>query len=305
MNPEANMELEARQESELRQMDPHDGEERADESNRALTEQEKDALLQQVQQLQEKARLAEEKAEAAEGNARRLAKEIAEEAKVIRLAEANARRLERNASVLELLETHDGLPRMETNTSAKPFSTPKDMNSQKRVPEQGAAAEASKKIAKFTSTAVIKQRQIPANIMEMEENVVDFMDQIDVNLRNRNGRLIVSKLAVGMGENRTNKEATLDNFNKQSVFMHLRDLLKDVLQCLHLSSDAWVCKEFSIFSMRPDILVVRWKWKIILVIEVENPGKDGSVVVRNTIPAGKVYDSAMVLHQMGMDHPFV
>jgi hypothetical protein len=57
--------------------------------------------------------------------------------------------------------------------------------------------------------------------------------------------------------------------------------------------------------MRPDVLVVRWESKIILVIEVMNAGKDGTLAMEDSNAAGRAYDYAMGLYQIGNEHPFV
>ena len=130
MNPEAARELEDRQESELRPQ--KEGEERVvvgEESNCAHSEEDKDALI------------------------RRLTAELAAKDQEIARLNVKATRLNIKASVKGLLETHAGIPAMETNTSAKPSIGGGTLKQKrKQASQRGAAAEASKKIAKIAST---------------------------------------------------------------------------------------------------------------------------------------------------------
>ena len=222
--------------------------------------------------------------------------------------------LDAKVSVKKLLETFDGIPPMETNTSATPSLNRKPSaksTHERSQARRGAAVEASKKIAKIAMDDEAidnegdKQRHAPAVIQNLENKILNYMEQFSLNLKDGNDKLVKSMIAVSLGENSTNKEAELSNFNKASVSLHVTHLLQDVLQCLHLSSTVDVGQEISIFSMRPDVVVVRWQATIILVIEVKNPGEDGKLVIQDNRAAGQVYDYSMGLYQMGITHPFV
>ena len=110
-------------------------------------------------------------------------------------------------------------------------------------------------------------------------------------------------IGVGMGGNRTKKEAKLSNLNEASVSFHVTNLAFDALRCLYLSSSTTVSKEILMVSMRPDVLVVRGKYYP--GDRCQSPGKNGELVVRNEYAAGQAYDNSMGLRQMGIDHPFV
>jgi hypothetical protein len=78
--------------------------------------------------------------------------------------------------------------------------------------------------------------------------------------------------------------------------------LNDALQLLDLSEDFLVESEFSVFSFRPDIVVVsHGLFGIILVIEVKKPGVD---VLTSHEPAGQVYDYLLGNLLSGVSCPF-
>mmetsp|Transcript_15489 Transcript_15489/g.22443 ORF Transcript_15489/g.22443 Transcript_15489/m.22443 type:complete len:537 (-) Transcript_15489:350-1960(-) len=78
--------------------------------------------------------------------------------------------------------------------------------------------------------------------------------------------------------------------------------LNDALQLLDLSEDFLVESEFSVFSYRPDIVVVSHSlFGIILVIEVKKPAVD---VFTSHEPAGQVYDHLLGNLLSGVSCPF-
>ena len=312
MKPE-DMELEGRQESEIRQREGG-GEVGDDEPNRVSSEEDLAALVQRLLEEkakwdQEKDELKQEKDELKQENTELGAKVAKRDQENAELKQENAE-LDANVSVKKLLETFNGIPPMETNTSATPSlnSQPSAKSTGKRnQARRGAAVEASKMIPKTAvDDKVDKQRHAPAVIQNLENKILNYMEQCSLNLKDGNDELVKSMItSISLGKDSTNKEAELSNFNKASVSLHVTHLLQDVLQCLHLSSTVDVGQEISIFSMRPDVVVVRWQATIILVIEVKNPGEDGKLVVQDNRAAGQVYDYSMGLYQMGITHPFV
>lgn len=139
----------------------------------------------------------------------------------------------------------------------------------------------------------------------MNPKILPYLEQFQVRFRDYNHFCIKSSLATGMGL-AGNPNVVLPNCSRASPATHVINVLNDVRTCLGLSSNTQVHPELSIFALRPDIVVVRHKMQIVLVVEVKSPGFDGGEVVCQSSAAGQVYDYAMALKQMGMKHhPFV
>ena len=141
-----------------------------------------------------------------------------------------------------------------------------------------------------------------ATIVNHSKLILPMLGSLDFEslLKNENGQCHKSQVAVGMGSN-----SEMDNFNRASPSFHVKTLLNDVLRCLGVSGTTAVSQEMSIFSMRPDVVVVRRNSIIVLVVEVKNPGGRGHVVVQCENAAGQMYDYSMGLRQMGVDYPIV
>jgi hypothetical protein len=178
-------------------------------------------------------------------------------------------------SVKEMLENYKDFPEIMQNTAATP-SVSNNSNGHKQI------------------------LHVDAIIHPMKANFAKYFDQFEINLTHKNGDLVKSTITPRMKD-----RTKLPNFNEGSVAFHVVCTLHDVLSCLGLSSDTEVGQEMSIFALRPDIVVVRHLNQIIMVVEVKNPGRDGSHVVTNASAAGQVYNYAKGLQQMGIDHPFV
>jgi protein-tyrosine phosphatase len=330
MNPE-DRDLEDRQESEIRQKEGGRRGGRGvgdDESNRVPSEEDQAALVQRLleenarlkqeykEQLEEDARLEQEYKEQYKERALLLEENAKLKNKLARLSEEDARleqkykEMDENASVKRLLETHNGIPPMKTNTSAKSFmgagkkpSGGANNTLKCNQTERGAAVKGASENIDNEGGKV--QQHAPANIENMQERVLDYMEQFPLNLRDKEGNLVKSMIAPSMGGKSANKEATLSNFNEASTFLHVIHLLQDVFQCLGLPSSVDIAQEVSMFSMRRNLVVVRWKNIVILVIKVKNAGKDGKLFCEDGNAAGKAYDYSMGLCQMGIERPFV
>jgi hypothetical protein len=198
-------------------------------------------------------------------------------------------------SVKEMLENYKDFPEIMRNTAATPSVSSNNSNGSSF--KNDGDGEQTKKQAVPIKKPIL---HVDAIIHPMKANFAKYLDQFEINLTHKNGDLVKSTITPRM-EGRTK----LPNFNEGSIAFHVVCTLHDVLLCLGLSSDTEVGQEMSIFALRPDIVVVRHLNQIIMVVEVKNPGQDGSHVVTNASAAGQVYNYAKGLQQMGIDHPFV
>ena len=93
--------------------------------------------------------------------------------------------------------------------------------------------------------------------------------------------------------------------NETSPQTLLDDALVDIQRTLRLASpELEVVKEFSLFSLRPDLIVITRYGRIVLIVEVKNPSKL-SVVFANDSAAGQVLDYLKVMLQQGTKVPIV
>mmetsp|Transcript_10392 Transcript_10392/g.24940 ORF Transcript_10392/g.24940 Transcript_10392/m.24940 type:complete len:742 (-) Transcript_10392:123-2348(-) len=117
-----------------------------------------------------------------------------------------------------------------------------------------------------------------------------------------NGMPIISGLAAKVDNT---SHLGLEYVNESEVQGICLTMIEDALKCLGLSTSE-VCPrlEVSIYTMRPDILVVlRREGRIIFVIEVKNPElKDGDVF-KNENVAGQIVSYLMALHSLGDSTP--
>eukprot|EP00529_Nitzschia_sp_RCC80_P001725 CAMPEP_0113452774 /NCGR_PEP_ID=MMETSP0014_2-20120614/7017_1 /TAXON_ID=2857 /ORGANISM="Nitzschia sp." /LENGTH=879 /DNA_ID=CAMNT_0000344151 /DNA_START=499 /DNA_END=3138 /DNA_ORIENTATION=+ /assembly_acc=CAM_ASM_000159 len=91
--------------------------------------------------------------------------------------------------------------------------------------------------------------------------------------------------------------------NETTPQTYLDDALQDIQSCLRLASpDFRVVKEFSLFSLRPDLIVVTRHGRIALIVEVKNPSKP-SVIFSSEDAAGQVLDYLKVMLQQGTQVP--
>ena len=204
-------------------------------------------------------------------------------------------------SVEKLLNTFGGLPPLDNNTHPQPPQGSKAGNKKKEKSTlKGSETGQEPTAVLLNGSEGAKKKHLPADIRMMEQPVTHWMDKFKVNFIAKDRQMVKSMIATGM----TGTNTSLHNSNEASVATHVSNVLIDVLHCLHLSS-AKVVTEMSIFSMRPDIVVVRWNTAIVLVVEVKNPCDCSESVVLNKFAAGQCYDYAMGLRQMGIDRPFV
>jgi len=115
----------------------------------------------------------------------------------------------------------------------------------------------------------------------------------------------------------TRKMEGLPYCSENDIQFYLRALLMDAVSCLGI--DAEIFGEMSLFSMRPDLVVVKLKQtgSIILIVEVKNPPLDMSNTgssprqskneefASSPTLAGQVYDYLKAMVQSGHEMPFV
>ena len=221
---------------------------------------------------------------------------------------------EEKFSVKHVLEMFDGFPPMEVNRDTKPSAYDDTKSNhegdsadgeskqtkKRNTPENGGAA--ADKPAQKKRTSMHEN----ADAGTLEPNIAEALKEVVMNYMDEEDMLIKSTLAMQLGTNwRTIKDKKLSNFNKASPAAAVMAGILDILGCMGLRDDVEIGMEVSIFSLRPDVVVLRYRTQIILVVEVKSPGPDGSTVVRLKTALGQQYDYAMGMRRMGIDNPFV
>jgi len=98
--------------------------------------------------------------------------------------------------------------------------------------------------------------------------------------------------------------SNLSNFNESSLSHLILLVLKDVLSCLGLDR-AEIAQEMSFFSMRPDIVVLKYMNAIVLIIEVKNAGQNAQKVMESESAAGQCLDYTYALKRTNIETPIV
>ena len=66
-----------------------------------------------------------------------------------------------------------------------------------------------------------------------------------------------------------------------------------------------VIKEATLFSFRPDLVVVIYEGRLIFAVEIKNPGQTVQNVEASEIAGGQCLDYLKGMKQQGLDQPFV
>eukprot|EP00529_Nitzschia_sp_RCC80_P009560 CAMPEP_0113477992 /NCGR_PEP_ID=MMETSP0014_2-20120614/20502_1 /TAXON_ID=2857 /ORGANISM="Nitzschia sp." /LENGTH=794 /DNA_ID=CAMNT_0000371121 /DNA_START=11 /DNA_END=2393 /DNA_ORIENTATION=- /assembly_acc=CAM_ASM_000159 len=139
----------------------------------------------------------------------------------------------------------------------------------------------------------------PAKIktQEIDPALFDF----DINIFRPDRFRVKSALAMEMSrECRT----SLQHHNEVSPRDAFVMVIKDVVECSQIPGIS-VVKEATLFSLRPDLVVVVVNGYILFVCEIKNPSDKDHDVFTSETAAAQALDYAFVNQQNGMDWPFV
>ena len=138
----------------------------------------------------------------------------------------------------------------------------------------------------------------PAKIV-IDESFSRYMG-FELNVTDGNGVPIHSSLL----DNLSPTKMTLSHHNETSPQIYVRNAIMDVIRCYGVQAE--VVMEATLFSLRPDILVVFYQGRLLFLFEIKNPPQVKSVdVFESETFAGQGFDYCSVLKQSGVDHPFV
>ena len=207
-----------------------------------------------------------------------------------------------DASVEKLLKDHEGLPKLQQNTKAEPSI--QNRNGKRENDEND---EVGDKVGPKKTKGLPHE---PAKILELDPFDISLrLENLKVNFKERGKDDVVkqvkSVLGAWLGKLRDDKTAKLSNFNESSPSLHIVNALKDVLGCLGLGGEAEVAQEMSFFSMRPDIVVLKYMDAIVLIIEIKNEGRDAKKVMESEVAAGQCLDYTYALKRINIDTPIV
>ena len=120
------------------------------------------------------------------------------------------------------------------------------------------------------------------------------LDAFQVNTRTTDNKLLSSHLMTA---------GTFSYENEAAVQNYVRGLIVDVVRSMLCEPSLQVYSEMSIFSLRPDLIVVMHPTLgLVLVVEVKNPGE---VVFTSNHIAGQIYDYLKGKQRQGHATPFV
>lgn len=206
-------------------------------------------------------------------------------------------------SVRKILEIHDGdYPDMNRNDAVYPSLGNTPSGTGKRAAD--VRNEEPNKIQKLDDRHAKIDKLEPFNISQnFEKFEINFETELD------NGVIgdVKSSLYTGLFFKCWNQVGRkLMNINESTVCDNVILILNDVIKCLGLSLDeVCVAREFSFFSIRPDIVVLYYMNAIALCIEVKNPGTNPYLVMRSGYAAGQCLDYTFGLKNAGIDIPIV
>ena len=186
-------------------------------------------------------------------------------------------------TVQKLLEK-EKLPDMTPNSACLPSiiknETARKNTLQRRGGEQLAV--------KTHDVAKIRTRKIEPSLLEFAPN--DMREE---------KQLIKSSLLFNFNHYRKRK---FPHHNETSPQDYVSYLLRDVITCCGI--DAEVLKEATVFSLRPHLVVVKYQGRILIAVEIKNPGGNTSIFEAEET-AGQVYDYLKGLRKYGNDAPIV
>ena len=218
------------------------------------------------------------------------------------------------ASIESVWNTFHGFPPMKVNSDARP-SARETSRAQSNI-DEGAIADGDTGRGKKrqsrdgseTATGPQKKafsRHEAARAKNLQPSLSEHIKDMVVNYKDRDGSLLKSGFSSEIGRWNERHTRKLSNFNEASPALYMHIALKDLINCLGLSGILETGMEVSIFSLRPDIIAVRYSTQIILVLEIKNPGSERNDAVTIPVALGQQYDYAMGMRRMGIDIPFV
>jgi len=205
-----------------------------------------------------------------------------------------------DASVEQLLNVHQGLPKLRRNTKAE--SSIKNRNGKRENDDND---EVGDEVGPKKTKGLLHK---PATILNLDPFDI-CLEDLKVNFKEKGKDGVVkqvkSVLGACLGKLRDDKNAKLSNFNESSPSLHIVNALKDVRSCLGLGGEVEVAQEMSFFSMRPDIVVLKYMDAIVLIIEIKNEGRDAKTVMKSEVAAGQCLDYTYALKRTNIDIPIV
>jgi hypothetical protein len=142
----------------------------------------------------------------------------------------------------------------------------------------------------------------PAKISSftIEDSYLDFT----INCQDGEKKYIKSSLQQQLYDQSGPPSFTLRHFNEVSPQDYLKSAIVDVLKCAGVQGD--VIKEATLFSLRPDLVVVIYEGRVLFAVEVKNPerGDTPGLLFSAETAAGQVLAYLKGLKQQGIDQPF-
>jgi Family of unknown function (DUF5898) len=166
-------------------------------------------------------------------------------------------------------------------------SASQEVNQKKKKPKQENDNPKKPKPLKIHEPAMIRVEMLDPH---------EFFD-FKVNETDGEGRCIPSQLKVKS----LSHTGRLPHFNETSPQDYLSSAIEDVVMCCGLSHSMKVIKEATLFSLRPDLVVVRHEGFLLFAVEVKNPG---SSVFQSETASGQTLNYLKGLKQHGLEHPF-
>jgi hypothetical protein len=213
----------------------------------------------------------------------------------------------KKGSVFSLLMT--GIPDMDINPNCFP-SIEKNSTAQERFTKYRSSlaswekdkSKASQEGKEFEKEPPMMPRgHEPAEISSftIPDSYLDFT----INCQDAKEEYIKSSLQQQLYD-QSSPSSSLQHFNEVSPQDYLRSAIVDVLKCAKVQGDA--IKEATLFSLRPDLVVVVYKGRVLFAVEVKNPEKRDTpgLLFSAETAAGQLLAYLKGLKQQGIDQPF-
>lgn len=265
----------------------------------------KQKYLEEIRMRDEKYRLLEEKC-------RRLEEKIRLREDIIALMEKNRmhqeemRMLDEKISIQTLLKA---MPSMAASEACTPSIVENHKAIETVMKYREELREYMKDPKKKPGRPTPPRFQYPA---EISSHMLQGIGNVQVNTKDDKGDLLKSMLCHS-AENSIfckNGRRVMPHHNETSPQTYLSYGLEDVIQCCGFRGTFQVVKEDTLFSMGPHLIVVLVDERVLLIVEVKNPGQignqDNPTNAFNSITAGgQTLNYLKALKQQGIDYPFV
>jgi hypothetical protein len=275
---------------------------------KAALQAQDEVIQKKNQEIQKKNQEIQEKVEEFQEVIQKKNQEIQEKDEVIQQKDKVIQQQESLVSVRDLLK---GMPSMVTSPSCRPSITTNEA-AQNKVTQhreawqnwhtRSASQETNQKKKKPKQENDNPKKPKPLKIHEPAKIRVEKLDPdqffgFKVNEEYGGGTCIPSQLKVKS----LSHTAKLPHFNETSPQDYLSSAIEDVVMCCGLSHSMTVIKEATLFSLRPDLVVVRHEGFLLFAVEVKNPG---SSVFQSETASGQTLNYLKGLKQQGLEHPF-